>query len=190
MIGFLKGSVLFKPTDEEPLLVEVRGVGYAIRVSASAQIKEGDFVSLWIYTALRQDSLELYGFFSLKEKQFFLSLLKVSGIGPKMALGILSACSVDSLAEMIHNENIKALCALPKVGKKTARHIVLSLKDSLSSSLTGLLPAEDPYGDQLFSALSHLGFNSIEIRETLLKIKFKKDLKQDIKQALSLLKPS
>ena len=187
MIGFLKGTLISQELNT--LLVETGGVAYEVQVSSSIsqQFKKGSFISLWIYTSLRQDSLDLYGFSTPKEKQLFLSLLKVKGIGPKMALRVLDSCSLDQFVRMISEENIKALSALPTIGKKTAQQIVLSLKEKISDTFFGS-PSKSPYGDKLFFALENLGFHSSEIREVLGKIKWEDDLKTDLKQALYFLK--
>ena len=118
MIGFIKGTVIFKNFNS--LLVETGGLGYELFAPKSlvGACTKGQMISLWVYTCLKQDSLELYGFASAKEKEFFLSLLKVKGIGPKMALQILSSCALENFVRMIKEENIKALSALPKIGKK------------------------------------------------------------------------
>lgn len=190
MIGFIKGTLVSQELNT--LLVETTGgLGYEVQVSktTSQQFKKGTFISLWIYTCLRQDSLELFGFSTIREKELFLSLLKVKGIGPKMALLILGSCSLDQFARMISEENVKALSALPKVGKKTAQQIVLSLKEQISDTLVGS-PPKSPYGEKLFFALENLGFHSSEIRGVLGKIKWEEDLKKDIKQALFFLKSS
>ena len=187
MIGYIKGQVIFQ--DLNQVIIEAGGIGYEIHTSptTSQSVKQGDLISLWIYTCLRQDSLDLYGFSSQKEKTLFLSLLKVKGIGPKMALLVLGACPLEQFIRMISEENIKALSALPKIGKKTAQQIVLSLKDKISDKLVGSV-AKDPYREQLFSALSYLGFHPQEIKTALEQIKWEQDLKKDIKQALSVLK--
>lgn len=187
MIGFIKGTLISQELNA--LLLETGGVGYEVQVSrtTSQQLKKGTFISLWIYTCLRQDGLELFGFSTPKEKELFLSLLKVKGIGPKMALLILGSCSLDQFVRMISEENIKALSTLPKVGKKTAQQIVLSLKEQIPDTLVGS-PPKSPYGEKLFFSLENLGFHSSEIREALGKIKWEEDLKKDIKQALFFLK--
>ena len=189
MIGFIKGTVLFKKSNS--LLVETGGVGYELFVPSNliGTYEKGRLLSLWVYTSFKQDSLELYGFSSEKEKELFVSLLKVKGIGPKMALRILSSCSLENFARMIKEENIKALSALPKIGKKMAQQIVLSLKEKISDVPIGS-SYKTPYREQLFYSLEKLGFQSSEIREVMSQIQGKEDLKQDIQQALSLLKIS
>ena len=187
MIGFLKGVVVRQSSSL--LLVETGGVGYEAHVPppVSSKYRAGDRLSLWIYTCVRQDSLELYGFEKPLEKELFLSLLKVKGIGPKMALGLLGACSLESFSQMIRSEDIKALSALPKIGKKTAQQIVLSLKDTIADRLPGA-EGQTPHRDQLFFALESLGFQTAEIRRALDQTQESGDLKKDIARALVFLK--
>ena len=187
MIGFIKGTVIFKNSSK--LLVETGGVGYELFAPKSLirAYEIGQRAELWLYTHLKPDSLELYAFASEKEKELFLSLLKVKGIGPKMALQILNSCSLENFSRMIKEENIKALSALPKIGKKMAQQIVLSLKDQLPDVLIGG-GQKNPYKEQLFYSLEKLGFQSSEIREVMGKIKWREDLKKDLQEALSLLK--
>ena len=189
MIGFIKGTLIFQELNS--LVVETGGLGYEILVSrtTSQKFKKGSLVSLWIYTCMRQDGLELFGFSALEEKELFLSLLKVKGVGPKLALLILGSCSLDQFIRMIREENIKALSALPKIGKKTAQQIVLSLKEKISDTLIGS-SSKSPYGEKLFFALENLGFHSSEIREALSKVKWEENIEKDLKQALSILKDS
>lgn len=187
MIGFLKGSLLSQK--DSSLLIETGGIGYEVQVSKSIfhEFTKGDFISLWIYTHVREDSLELFGFSNLEEKKVFLALLKVKGIGPKLALQILGSCSLSQFTNMINEENIKALSALPKIGKKTAQQIVLSLKDQISDTLPGS-QLKNPYWKTVSSALENLGFHSNEIKEALEKVKLTENLQGDLKQALSLLR--
>ncbi|MCY4321954.1 MAG: Holliday junction branch migration protein RuvA [Bdellovibrionaceae bacterium] len=189
MIGFIKGTLIFK--NRNSLVVETGNVGYELFVPNTllASCEKGSLISLWVYTNFKQDSLELYGFSNQKEKELFLSLLKVKGIGPKMALQVLSSCSLDNFVKMIKEENIKALRALPKIGKKMAQQIVLSLKDHVSDVLIGS-QSQNPYEEQLFYSLEKLGFQSSEIREVMKKMEWKKDLKKDLQQSLALLKLS
>ena len=186
MIGFIEGSVL----NIDPLIISAGGLGYEVRVSqnALASFQKGQKISLWIYTCMRQDSLELYGFSSSKEKEVFLSLLKVKGIGPKMAIKVLGSCSWNQFLNMIKEENIKALSALPKIGKKTAQQIVLSLKEHISDEQVIGSKQSHSHSEQLLYSLERLGFHSIEIKEVMGKIQWTEDLKSNLKQALGLLK--
>ena len=186
MIGFIEGSVF----NLDPFILLTGGLGYEVRISENTKafFQKGQKVSLWIYTCMRQDSLELYGFSSSKEKEVFLSLLKVKGIGPKMALKILGSCSWNQFLNMIKEENIKALSALPKIGKKTAQQIVLSLKEHISEDQVIGSKQNNPQSNPLFFSLEKLGFSRAEIREVMPKIQWKKELKDNLKQALGLIK--
>lgn len=131
MIGFLTGRVL--EFNEEGLLLDVNGVGYELTCSSNtlSDVAQADEVRVWVHTAVREDAITLFGFSSAMEKRMFLSLLKVNGIGPKMASKILSGASLDQLIAMIEAGDVKALSNLPKVGKKTAEQLILSLKGKL-----------------------------------------------------------
>lgn len=189
MIGYLKGHLLAK--DEGMLLVDVSGVGYEVFVAPriAQPFKVSSPVSLWIYNHIREDGNSLFGFTNKEEKHVFLALLKVNGIGPKMALNILSSCSLEHFTAMVRDENIKALKTLPRVGIKMAQQIVLTLKKQISDVLIGT-DAKSRHLQQLTTALENLGYASLEIRQALTKIKIKEDLQEDIKQALSLLSAS
>ena len=184
MIGFLRGNVL--SVESSFLILEVNGVGYEVFVSGSllaSLAHKKDPLSLWIYTAFRQNALELYGFSSLREKKLFLSLLKVNGIGPKLALSILSSCSLDQFIQIIQKEDIKALMALPKVGKKTAGQIFLTLKGEVIKELSLGDKKVQGYG-QVVSALQALGFNTVEIQWAFKQMQWEGHLEKDIKNAL------
>lgn len=130
MIGWLKGILAEKTPTR--IVVDVQGVGYELLVPVSTFERLGDIgatVKVLTYLHVREDILQLYGFHSMKEKQMFLSLLSISGIGPKLALGILSGNSVDELMVKIANGDVDSLTRLQGVGKKTAQRLVMELKD-------------------------------------------------------------
>lgn len=133
MIGYLRGQVAAIETD--CALIDVGGVGYEILASGNTlsdlQSLLGQEIRIWTYTHVREDALQLFGFHRKEEKTLFLSLLKVNGVGPKMALSILSGARLEQIVEMIENGNAKGLSALPKVGKKTAEQMILTLKGKL-----------------------------------------------------------
>lgn len=159
MIGFLRGEVV--ELQPEYFILDVQGVGYEIYASLQtiAQISENmnKTISMWIYTHVREDALTLFGFQYREEKNLFLSLLKVNGVGPKMAIGILSGAPYDKLVELIENSDAKALSQLPRVGKKTAEQIILSLKGKLVRVQEKAVEASQQR-QQVSSALVNLGF--------------------------------
>lgn len=169
MIGFLQGQVI--ETHDDGCVLDVNGVGYDLSSSATTLefiMASSGQVRLWIHTSVREDAITLFAFSTALEKRMFLSLLKVNGVGPKMAIKILSAAPTDTLSHMIEAGDVKALSGLPKVGKKTAEQLVLSLKGKLvlagddSKELkkkSGVLtPRFNGSRADILSALVNLGF--------------------------------
>lgn len=141
MIGYLNGEIL-ENADGKILLgigEKSKGrVGYVVSVPQSGDfsgLNVGQWIELYIYTHVREDAFDLYGFHSLADKELFLVLLNVNGIGPKSALGILSAVTSDSLIEAIIQEDQGFLVKIPGIGKKTAERMVVELKDSMRKKM-------------------------------------------------------
>lgn len=133
MIGRISGLLAQKKAPE--ILVDVQGVGYELHVSLNTYFglpEEGQPVSLVTHFVVREDAQQLYGFSSGHERSLFRALIKVSGVGPKLALGILSGMSVDDFVRSIRNGDSSSLVRLPGVGKKTAERLVVEMKDRLS----------------------------------------------------------
>lgn len=159
MIASLKGVVLSKKPDR--IIVEVGGVGYSVAVplrSLGDIPGEGNAVFMYTYTHVREDALQLFGFTSEDERRVFATLLGVTGVGPKLALAILSGMPVERFVEAIYSEDVVLLSSIPGLGKKTAARLVLELKGKLQSirgtdsfSQTGIA------GDSI-SALVNLGY--------------------------------
>ena len=187
MIGFLEGEVL--KVNKEDILLNVKGVGYQVFCSESAglEIKEGRLLPMWIYTYVKEDKIELFGFLTEKEKLWFTSLIKINGIGPKIALKILSFQNTEELQDMIEQEDIKRLSSLPKVGKKMAKQMVLSLKGQLKKMFkteNKEKEKEVQAREDMLSALINLGFKKEEIENILNKIDKDIDIQQGIREAL------
>lgn len=129
MIGCLIGEVfaLEAPT----VLLNVNGVGYEIDtpLSTFCQLQKGQKVTLWTHLVVREDAQQLFGFSDAQEKTIFRTLLKVNGVGPRMALGILSTLSVDLLIHSIEHDDVNTLIKVPGVGKKTAERLLIELRD-------------------------------------------------------------
>lgn len=129
MIGCLIGEVfaLEAPT----VLLNVNGVGYEIDtpLSTFCQLQKGQKVTLWTHLVVREDAQQLFGFSNAQEKTIFRTLLKVNGVGPRMALGILSTLSVDLLIHSIEHDDVNTLIKVPGVGKKTAERLLIELRD-------------------------------------------------------------
>ena len=137
MIGCLIGEVfaLEAPT----VLLNVNGVGYEMDtpLSTFCQLQKGQKVTLWTHLTVREDAQLLYGFLDAQEKTIFRTLLKVNGVGPKMALGILSTLSIDLLIHTVENEDINTLIKVPGVGRKTAERLMIELRDRFKTLASG-----------------------------------------------------
>jgi Holliday junction DNA helicase RuvA len=162
MIGYLRGKII---EVGDTALIDVQGVGYEINASghtlSDMEGLLGKDIIVWVHTHVREDALQLFGFHDKAEKNLFLSLLKVNGVGPKMALSILSGGRPAQIQEMIENGNAKGLSSLPKVGKKTAEQIILTLKGKLVSVEDGVLAkSKSEAHTQITSALLNLGYKS------------------------------
>jgi Holliday junction DNA helicase RuvA len=134
MIGYLRGQLVDKRPNQ--VLVDVNGVGYVVSIPLSTFYSLGelhDDVTLLVHTHLREDAIALYGFLTAREKQFFELLISASGVGPSLALKILSGMSVDELLPAIRTGDLVRLTRIPGVGRKTAERIVLELRDKLAA---------------------------------------------------------
>lgn len=133
MIGRLQGVLLEKHAPE--LLLDVNGVGYEILAPIStlaALGKVGEKATLYTHLAIREDAHQLFGFISKSDRTLFRTLIKVSGVGPKLALGILSGMDASAFAACVHSEDLAALTKLPGVGKKTAERLIVEMRDRLN----------------------------------------------------------
>jgi holliday junction DNA helicase RuvA len=171
MIAYLSGKLLEKQANT--VIVETSGVGYEVTIPLSTfyEIGEvGDAIELRIYTHVREDALQLFGFQSEREKQLYLKLISVQGIGAKSGITMLSGMSADEIIVAIRTDNLARLTSIPGVGRKTAERLVIELRDKLnelSSTATqqqlsaaaggASLPADAVYEDAL-SALTNLGY--------------------------------
>jgi len=160
MIAHLRGLVLSKTP--QSAVVEAAGVGYEVAISIptfTALPAEGKEVSLLIYTHVREDALALFGFMSKTEKRLFEKLLAISGIGPKLALTVLSGLPPERLIAAIHGQDHATLTRIPGVGKKTAERIVLELKDKLEDlGAAPIAGVATPVSEDVLSALVNLGY--------------------------------
>jgi Holliday junction DNA helicase RuvA len=191
MIAYLKGKVI-NETDKSIILL-VADIGYEVFLPNKflAKIKKEQELDLYIYHKQKEDSQELYGFEDLGEREFFVKLISVSGVGPKSALNVMSIASIQDLKEAIVSGDADIFKKVSGIGSKTAERIVVDLKNKFGS-LTGNVNKNDLKDDsnlEIFEALNALGFNDNEVREVYNKIP--KDLKttsDKIKAALRLLK--
>ncbi len=166
MIGQLRGQLIQKKPNV--LLLDVHGIGYEVFIPLTSFYElpgEGSEVTLKIHTHVREDALTLFGFRSQREKDFFLKLISISGIGPKLAIAILSGAQVEELAQAIAEGNLARLTSIPGVGRKTAERLVLELKNQITpfllpeqvdASKSGGAPSA--LEEDILSALTNLGY--------------------------------
>ena len=181
MIGCLIGEVfaLEAPT----ALINVNGVGYEVDtpLSTFCQLQKGQNVTLWTHLVVREDAHQLCGFLAPHEKLIFRTLLKVTGVGPKMALGILSTLSVELLVHTVEHEDINTLVKVPGVGKKTAERLMIDLRDrfknlatansaSASNSVQIQFNSSSPVAEAE-AALQSLGYKPIEAQKMVAAVK-------------------
>ena len=184
MIGFLKGKIIHKKGNI--LIVQTdMGVGYEVSCSQNTylQLPTDTTVHLWIHTVVREDALELMGFTTEEEKSVFLELIKVSGVGPKTALQILSDKSTEAVIYAIENEDIKEISKWPKIGRKKAEQLILSLKGKFKSMPQVKVEVIEQK-NQVASALLNLGFKRGDIETSFQNIKDWSDFQQVLKDCL------
>jgi holliday junction DNA helicase RuvA len=172
MIAHLNGRLLAK--EATSVIVDVAGVGYEVSIPFSTFYEVGDVganVELRIYTHVKEDALQLYGFKTLLERQLFISLLSVSGVGPKIGIALLSGMSAEELVNSIKNNNLARLTAVPGVGRKTAERLVVDLREKMTAlaasqveeeaggrSDTASVSSDDDVRSQALSGLINLGY--------------------------------
>jgi len=160
MIAHLRGRILEK--NPSHVILEAAGVGYEVTISVpsfSGLPAEGAEVSLYIHTHVREDTLALYGFLRREEKQLFERLIGVSGIGPRLAITVLSGIAADALVTALRSNDLTALTRIPGVGKKTAERMVLELRDKLEGLAAAPAPPQTSRMEEdVVSALVNLGY--------------------------------
>lgn len=161
MIGYLSGKIISKKPTR--IIIDVRGVGYLVNISINTfeKIADKDEVSLYTYLAVKDDALDLYGFYSIAEKEMFELLISVSGIGPKTAQSILSGIQIEDLKEALKTGNIARIISVPGIGRKTAERMMIELRDKVESLAEGVdvsIGSASVRGDAI-AALINLGYN-------------------------------
>lgn len=167
MIGFLKGRV--EHIAVENIYLDVGGVGYELFVPNPEKYHLYDEVMVHTYMALRENDITLYGFFTKNEKELFLKLISVKGIGPKSAISMLSKADYNNIIEAIETSNLGYLKKLPGIGPKAAGQIILDLKGHLRVDAT-VQVKENPVFKEAKEALKNFGFKAQEIDNALSKI--------------------
>lgn len=184
MYGYINGKI----TDIEAnyVILENNGIGYLIYVPNPYGFMMEREYTIYTYTKVAEDEYTLYGFKTKEEKELFLKLISVKGLGPKMALPMLATGSISMIEEAIETENINYLKNFPKIGDKVARQLILDLKGKLNVINTGLFKRED-HSSELFDALVGLGYKQADVKKIVSKVDPTLDLENQIKEALKLL---
>ena len=181
MIAYLRGKVL--TTTAETAILDVNGVGYEVYCSGGAfrKITVGQVAELHTYLQVKEDGMTLFGFESVKEKEIFLKLITVSGVGPKMGIAVLATLSADEFAQVIATADVKRLSTVKGLGKKTAEKIVLELHGKISAAEVMSASGETPLAvesapqrlsamdEEAVSALMGLGFTRTESTQAVKK---------------------
>ncbi len=168
MIAYLKGTLLKKSPNLA--VVDTGGVGYGVAIPLSTYLKlggEGTFVTLFIHTHLSDDAISLYGFGTPEEREMFLKLIGISGIGPKLAMNILSGIESQDLAEAIRRTDVARISLVPGIGKKTALRIAMELQDKLEKKEKVLAAQGSEHREDLVSALMNMGFRRKEVERVV-----------------------
>lgn len=171
MIAHLSGTLLAKQATS--VILDVGGVGYEVTIPVTTfydMEDAGALISLRIYTHVREDALQLFGFKTARERELFTLLISVTGIGPKSAIAMLSGMSADEIITAIRTNNLARLTSIPGVGRKTAERLVIELRDRMTALSSpaleedlavpeaGAPPSEDALREDALSALSNLGY--------------------------------
>ncbi|MBA3322529.1 MAG: Holliday junction branch migration protein RuvA [Pyrinomonadaceae bacterium] len=180
MIAHLTGTLLFKQATS--VILDVGGIGYEVTIPVSTFFdmeEPGAQVALRIYTHVREDTLQLFGFRTARERELFMLLISVTGIGPKSGIATLSGMSADEIIAAIRTNNLARLTAIPGVGKKTAERMVIELRDKmaalsspaleeqLAARAAGAAPSEDALREDAISALINLGYQRAAAEKVL-----------------------
>ena len=180
MFEYLKGKIT--KCIANYIVVDVNGVGYKVYTSNPYKFHEGEEYTVYVYNHVREEEYSIYGFISEEERDLFLKLIDVKGLGPKMALSILASSSLNGVIDAIDRENILYLKKIPKIGEKLARQIILDLKGKLSS-----IESHEEKDDELVLALEALGYKTADIKNVIAKVDKTQNIEMQIKEALKLL---
>jgi Holliday junction DNA helicase RuvA len=180
MIAHLRGKLISRHPNE--VIVETMGVGYDVTISVptfSELPPTGSEVALHIHTHVREDQIALYGFLRPEEKQLFEKLITVSGIGPKLAITILSGMATDDMVAAIRGNDLARLTRIPGIGKKTAERMVLELRDKLPATVGAdqihVVPALSATQEDVLSALVNLGYQRAAAEKALSSVEKEKN---------------
>ena len=181
MYNYIKGIV--DEITSTSVIIDCHGVGYEIFTPNPYSFNEGEETKVYVYFHIREDEQSLYGFKKKEEKELFLQLINVKGLGPKMALPIIAMGSINGIADAINRENLLYLKKFPKIGDKLARQMILDLKGKLV--VNGEVIEDEK--DELLEALKGLGYKDKDIKAIIPRVNKEIKIEEQIKEALRLL---
>ena len=182
MYGYIKGII--KEIESNYIILENNDIGYLIYVPNPYSYKLEESHTVYTYNCIKEDEYSLYGFKTLEEKELFMKLINVKGMGPKVASGIFATGSIKGIVDAINKENTLYLTKFPKIGEKLAKQIILDLKGKLNIEVED---TEDNNVEELISVLENLGYKSAEIKKIVSQVDASKSLENQVKEALKLL---
>ena len=182
MYGYISGTI--KGIEASYVIIDNHGIGYQIYVPNPYGFMIDKEYTIYTYSNIREDEYTLYGFKTKEEKELFLKLISVKGLGPKMALPMLATGSISLLEEAIETENINYLKKFPKIGDKVAKQIILDLKGKLNTTIAN--SSSKDY-DELIEVLKGLGYKLTDINKILPSIKSDLNIEEQVKEALKLM---
>ena len=181
MYSYIIGKVT--EVDSNSVTIENNGIGYLINTPNPYAFKEDTEYKIYLYQQIKEDEHLLFGFKTIEEKELFLKLISVKGLGPKMALPIIASGSIMGIADAINRENILYLKKFPKIGDKLARQMILDLKGKIH--VEGQVEEAGP--DEVFEALIALGYKDKDVRNVIARINRENSIEEQIKEALRLM---
>ena len=182
MYSYIKGIVTGE--EKNSIILENHGIGYEIFVSNPYAFSKEEEQTVYIYHHIREDEESFYGFKTKEEKELFLRLINVKGVGPKLVMPMLATGSVNGIIDAIHRENFLYLKKFPKVGEKVARQIILDLKGKLVIDTSEVSSSDF---EELISVLEGLGYKTADIKKILPNVDASKKVEDQVKEALRLL---
>lgn len=182
MFNYIKGKVVDQESNY--IVVESNNIGFQIHVANPYSYELGSNEQIFLYNHIREEEYTLYGFKNKEEKELFLRLINVKGLGPKMALPMLATGSVSGIIDAIDRENVLYLTKFPKIGEKIARQIILDLKGKLAANLQD---ENNSTNDELIDVLTSLGYKNSDIKKVIKSIDSSLPIELQVKKALKLL---
>lgn len=183
MYNYMLGKVTM--IEASYIVLDVNNIGYQIFTPNSYSFDCGSEYRVYLYQYIREDENSLYGFKTPEEKEMFLKLIGVKGLGPKMALPILATGSISGIIDAIERENILYLKKFPKIGEKLAKQIVLDLKGKIS--ISGVSDSTDNSSEELLEVLKGLGYKDKDIKGIITRVDSSLSIEDQVKEALKLL---